>query len=102
EIAFDQDLFVAYSNDGKTYTTVPVYRNDETRSIAPQIAATTEGDVYVIAYENPIFGDYNWTINMGYYEDLFVYQTTALPIEYLAFIFPIAIAVFVFKKKTRR
>ncbi len=101
EIAFDQDLFVAYSNDGKTYTTVPVYRNDETRSIAPQIAATTDGDVCVVAYENPIFGGYNRTINMGYYESLFVYQTTAIPIEYLAFIFPVAIAVLVFKKKTR-
>ncbi len=99
---FDYDHFVAYSNDGETFTSVPVYRSDTTSTAHPQIESTTEGNVYVIAFETPFEGEYNRTIYLGVYEGLFTYQTTAISNEYLVPIFATAVIALAFRKKARR
>ncbi|MEA2070410.1 MAG: hypothetical protein U9O98_03885 [Asgard group archaeon] len=74
--SFDYDYYLTYTNNGEDWTNEPIYTNDDSRSYAPLIESTTDGDVYVTAYENFWQAEQNTTHYLGYEEGVFIYQTT--------------------------
>ncbi|NHJ49493.1 MAG: hypothetical protein FK733_17015 [Asgard group archaeon] len=101
-VGFDFDLFIAQSTDGENWISEAVYTSNLTRSWKPFIESTTDGDVYVVAFEKDYTYVYNDTIYFGYAEDLFTYQTTTVGLESILFICAAPLIIFIYKKKTKK
>jgi hypothetical protein len=98
----DYDLGLTYSNDGTSWTHIPVYSGNETKSTNPIIESTKSGDVFIASYEQPIGENCNSTIYLAKNFGFFTYQTTKASLTYMFLIIFGAVTIIITKRKTRK